>query len=364
MKYKIQEAFDSLREYLVSHDYRQTPFLSVYANVDTTNPDNRRERPAWLVEVKNQFKQIAEHHGDELLKQAEPGIQWRDVEERIITTLLERDSAGRSVALFTDFVDKVIVDLPLPVITSAYYGIPQVKHLLSYLHRYGKYLVILFSEAEHRLIEVNVPTTQRELSVHTGLDAGVALRPGGHKARTQASERRDLDTERRVASQAAEEINRYFMKDPEFDRILFGGNLKIAHSVKNALHHTVAELLVTIEPIPLTATDKLIREIVQQVADEHEINHDTAVINDLVTRQETCGRGVTGTEGVMEALQNGQVRKLLIPFPIDSDVFDSLLVEAVLSNVEVELVHGPAADRLHSMGGVGAVLYYAIDEPT
>ena len=40
----------------------------------------------------------------------------------------------------------------------------------------------------------------------------------------------------------------------------------------------------------------------------------------------------------------------------------SRCLESVLANVDVELVHGAAADELNSVGGVGAVLYYAIDE--
>ena len=362
MRAAITRTFESLRQYLVSHDYKDAPVLSAYVNVDPVNPDNRRERPAWMIELKNELRQVAETDGGDFAGPVGSDLRLADVEEQVIAKLQVRVPTGRSVVMFTDFDDDIVVDLPLPVDTRVYLGLPQLKHLLSHLHRFGKYLVVLFSETEHRVIEVDVPGTGRELLASTGLSAGVALRPGGRLARTQASERRDLDTERGVVREAADEINSYFMGDPEFDRMVFGGNLKLASAVKNALHHTVAELLVSVEPIPLNASDDRIREVVLQVAEEHEESSDLAAVNDLLSRQRASGRAVTGVEDVMKALANGQVRKLLIPFPIESETFDALLVESVLANVDVELVHGAAADELNSVGGVGAVLYYAIDE--
>ncbi len=361
MKNTIQDIFEVLRDYLISHENNQSKILSVYANIDTKNPDNRRERPAWLIDLKNHLDGLSEAYGDGALRTIDPTLMWREVKERIIVTLSEREPSGRSLALFTDLVDDIVIDLPLPVKTSAYYGLPQVKHLLSQLHRYGKYLVVLFSETEHRVISIDTPLSMGEAFVESGIKAGVFLRPGGRKSRTQASERRDLGSERGVIRDAAHEINSYFMDNPTFDRIVFGGNLKIAHGVKNALHHTVSELLVSIEPIPFKASEELVRNTVKLIADEYETIHDNALVNELVTRRETCGRGVTGAENILDALNNGQVRKLFIPYPIVSDEFDSLIVEALLANVEIELVHGEAAERLKDMGGAGALLYYVIE---
>ena len=45
--------------------------------------------------------------------------------------------------MFTDFDDDIVVDLPLPVDTRVYLGLPQVKHLLSHLHRFGKRNVLV-----------------------------------------------------------------------------------------------------------------------------------------------------------------------------------------------------------------------------
>ena len=45
---------------------------------------------------------------------------------------------------------------------------------------------------------------------------------------------------------------------------------------------------------------------------------------------------------------------------MDSDEFDSLIVEVVLSGAEIEFVYGEGADKLKQFGGIGAELYYSI----
>ncbi|WP_087018253.1 hypothetical protein [Thaumasiovibrio subtropicus] len=360
MKNILQEVFETLRDFLSVNSPEQSHMLTVYANLDQANPLNRKERPAWLIELKNTFDNLSEEQKNALMTFDGASLTWNGIEEQIISTLEQHEAKGRSVVVFTDLSDTVVIDLPLPVKTGVYYGIPQVKHMLSQLHRYGQYLVVLFSEREHRTVFVDVPTLVSEGTLQSSLGEGIFLRPGGNKTRTQASERRNLDTERRMLREAAGEINDYFMDEPLFDRIVFGGNLKIAHGVKNNLHHAVAEQLVSIEPIPFDATDEQLRETVSILADEYEAVHDLALIQELILRGETCGRAASGMDEVMDALQNGQVRKLYLPYPMDADDFDTLLIEAVLENVEVELVHGIAAETLREMGGVGAALYYVI----
>ncbi|WP_026972837.1 hypothetical protein [Aliagarivorans marinus] len=357
MKNSIQDLFGSLRLLFSEGETTPNNLFTIYANLDTTNPDNRRERPAWLIEVKNQFDKLATEIDENVLPS---NVTLGEIEEHVIGTLNAVEPRGRSVVMFTDLSNEIVVDLPQPTTTRAYYGLPQIKHLLSQLHRYGKYLVVLFSETEHRVISIDITDVVDEHTVDSSVQLGVFLRPGGKKARTQASERRDLDSERRVYREAAHEIQSYFADEPEFDRIIFGGNLRIAHNVKNALHHSISEKLVSIEPIPLDASVDAIRETVQQIAEECNRVNDIAQLQELLTRQETCERAVTGTEAVLEALGNGQVSKILLPYPMDTDDFDALLVEALKANVDVELLHGEAAARLRGLGGIGAILYYSL----
>ncbi len=307
MKRQIQDILDSLKDYITSHQYLDTPVLTVYANLDPTDPANRRDQPKWAIELANEAKRLRERLGEGALKRRDVQNKWEDAEQRIRTHLMDRKPTGQSVVVFTDLEDYLTVDLPVPLPTRLYYGAPQLKHLLFALDQHKKYLTILFSEEGAKAVEVFLTAATDQFEAPIGTDGGFRLRPGGRKARTQASERRDLGTERSLVSEAADRINQYFLSDPEFERIVFGGNLKLAHAIKNALHPAVANLLVTIEPLPLEASPNEIAERVREVADEYELEHDQAVVNDI----------------------------------------------------EIEFVTGEAAERLHSFGGVGASLYFS-----
>ncbi|WP_261836660.1 baeRF10 domain-containing protein [Vibrio ishigakensis] len=360
MKNTIQDLFSTLRAYIDAHQKTKSNMMTVYANLDPSDRNNQRQRPAWMIELKNQFDNLTDEQKREAEEMVGTSLTWEYIEEHTLKTLEQHEPKGRAAMIVTDFVDGMIVDLPLPVESKVYYGLPQVCHLMSQLHRYGKYLVVLFSEKEHRVISINLNSQETEAFIDSGVESGVFLRPGGKKSRTQASDRRDLDTEQRIYRTAAEEINSYFMDDNEFDRIILGGNMKIANQVASELHHSVAELLVSIEPIPFKVAEKELRDVVRSIADEYEQVQDYSMVQELITRQNVFDRSVFGEQEVLTALENGQVRRIYISHPVDAVKFNSILVEALANNVEVEIIHGEAATRLESLGSVAATLYYAI----
>jgi peptide subunit release factor 1 (eRF1) len=240
--------------------------------------------------------------------------------------------------------------------TRLYYGLPQIKHLLFALDQYKKYLVILFSGADARLLEVFLTRTTEELRVET--DHELARR-FGRKAKTLAADRRDAEFERRFVREAATEINQYFLDHPDFERLVFGGNLKQAHAVRSALHPAAKELVVAVEPIDFKLPDDEIARMVKRIAGHYEQEHDVAVVDDLVTRYNRKGSATLEKQGVETALSQGRVKTLVIPYPIDKEDFDPLIVEATVHGAGIEFVYGEGADKLNEFGGIGATLYYS-----
>lgn len=359
MKQKIRTIIDSLSDYITQHNYLDTPMLTAYVAVDSTDQDNRRDRPAWLIELKNESKRLEEQHGAEALNSRDAKRKWADTEASIMSHLQESKPQGRSIVIFTDHEDFLTVDLPVSLPTKLFYGPPQIKPLLFALDSHKKYMVALFSEEETKILEVFLTSAASDIRVQTGSTGGASLRPGGRKSRTQASDRRDLDSERRVAQEAAEEVNAYFLADPEIEHIVFGGNMKLAHAVKNALHPTVYASLVTIEPIAFESSNNDVATAVTRIADEQELAHDLALVNELISRRHACGTAVLETQSVTKALEQGQASKLVVSVPIDSDKFDRLLLKSLLTNCEIEFLHGAAAQKLNEFGGIAAQLYYS-----
>ncbi len=357
MKARINEILESFRDFVASHEEDGRKILTAYVNTDPSNPNNQRQdRPAWLIELENETKQLEATLDQEKLKRRDTQRKWQDTEEMVMQYLRHRRSTGPSVVLFTDHEDFLAVDLPVVVPTRVYYGLPQLEHLLFNLDQYKKYLVILLSGDEVRMLEVYLTRTTQEIEIDTEQDLARRM---GRKAETHKRYRREEEYEQRFVREVATAVNESLLGDPDFERIVLGGNQKQAHALKNALHPSVRERLVGIESIPFKAPESEIAETVKALADRFEPEHDLSVVEDLVSRFNRSGAAALEHQRVKEALSAGNVRRLVIPYPSESDELDQMIVDATLAGAEIEFVVGEAASKLEQLGGIGALLYYS-----
>ncbi|ELR97065.1 hypothetical protein [Gloeocapsa sp. PCC 73106] len=357
MTVDITEVLESFREFVSTHDYQNNPILTAYVEVDSTNPDNQRVQPAWEIELKNELRRIEAEFDSEAMKRYRIQRTWSQTEQMIMDRLQQQKPTGRSVVLFTDFEDLIALDLPMAMKTRIYYGLPQIKHLLFAIDQYKKYLAILLSGADVRFVEVYLTRSTNEVKVETNHELA---RRFGRKSKTLASDRRDLEFEQRFTREVAGEINQYFLEDVEIERLIFGGNLKQAASVNNALHPAVRDMVVAIERMDFKLADHEIADIVRPIAYAHEQDHDVAVVDNLLYQFNKNGTAVVEKQGVEIALSQGRVKTLVLPYPVDTEEFDSLIVEVTLSGADVEFVYGEGAEKLKQFGGIGAALYYSV----
>lgn len=358
MKTGITEILETFKEFVSNHDYQNNPILSVYVDIDSTNPDNRREQPAWQINLKNEFKRIESQLDADEMKRWDNQKIWSDTETMIMNYIQSEKPTGKSIALFTDFKDIIGVDLAVPMKTAIYYGLPQVKHLLFALDQYKEYSAILFSGSEARMVEVFLTRSTNEVKIETDHELS---RRFGRKATTLASDRRDQEFEMRFVREIAQEINQYFLEHLQTGRLVFGGNLKLAGKINNALNPAVKDLVVSIEPMDFKLADNEIAEIIKPIAYAYEQDHDVSVVENLVYKFNKNRTAVLEKQGVEKALSEGRVKTLVIPYPMDSEEFDSMIVEVVLSGADIEFVYGEGAEKLNQYGGIAAELYYSIN---
>ena len=356
MKARVNEILESFREFVSTHDYEKTPILTAYVNIDPSDPANDRARPAWQIELKNESKKLEADLDADKLKRLAVQKKWTNTADMVMDYLQRRKPTGRSVVLFTDHEDFMAIDLPVPVTTRLYYGLPQIKQLLFSLDQYKKYLVVLLSGVEVRVLEVFLTRTTDEMRVETEhrLEERVGRSGHAHKKESRAEE-----YERRFTQEVANEINQYFLSDPDFERLILGGNLKQAHAVRNSLHPAVREMLIGIESIDFKLPSTEVAKHVTTIADGYEMEHDMAVVENLLACCNRAGTAVIEWKAVEAALSSGKVKSLVVPYPIESEAFNSLVVEATRSGAEIEFVFGEAADKLNKIGGIGAMLYYS-----
>lgn len=347
---------ESFRDFVSTRDYQNNPILTAYIDVDSTNPDNQKRNPAWQIQLKQELKKIESSFDPETNKRFNNQQSWIQTENMIIDHLQHQKPTGRSVVIFSDFKDMIALDLPMAMDTRVYYGLPQIKHLLFAIDQYKKYLAILFSGAEVRFIEVFLTRSTNQLKVETEHELA---RRFGRKSKTLASDRRDQEFEMRFIREMASDINQYFLENLEVERIIFGGNLKQAAKVNNALHPAVRDLVVDIIPMDFKLPDHEVADIIRPIAYAYEQDHDVTVVDNLVNQFNRRGPAVIEKQGVEMALKQGKVKTLVIPYPVDTAEFDSLVVEVTLSGAEVEFVYGEGATKLQQYGGIGAFLYYS-----
>ncbi|BAQ65030.1 hypothetical protein [Geminocystis sp. NIES-3709] len=357
MKTDIHQILEIFTEFVGTHNYQNNPILSVYVDIDSTNPDNRREQPAWQIELKNELKRIESQLDPEEMKRWDNQKIWSETETMIMNYLQSEKPTGRSIVVFTDFKDIIGVDLPIPMKTAIYYGLPQIKHLLFAMDQYKEYSAILFSGSEARIVEVFLTRSTNEIRIETEHELS---RKFGRKANTLTDDRRDREFDVRFIREMVTEINQYFLDHLEDSRIIFGGNLKQAGKIKNALNPAVRNLVVAIEPMDFKLADNEIAEIVRPIAYAYEQDHDVTVVENLIYKFNKNATAVIEKQGVEKALSEARVKTLVIPYPMDTEEFDSLIVEVILSGAQVEFVYGEGAEKLKQYGGIGAELYYSV----
>lgn len=355
MKIKINQILKNFRDYVTTHDYQHTPMLTAYVDIDTTDPKNNRETPAWSIELKNQFKEIKARIDPEQLKRRSVQQRWEKAEERILEHLREQKLTGRSIAFFSDLDDYLAVDLQVKMPTRLYYGLPQVKHLLFALDQYKTYEVILFAEAEVRLVEVFLSRTSTDLTMNSEHGKTWKL---GRKSMEAGVDRRSPEFERRFVNEIATEINSHYLGDLEFERLILGGNQKLAHAVKNALNPLTRKVVAAIQPMDYIIADRELANLVRGIADQFEEAYDLSVVETLYNTHGRGGPAVIMRQDVENGLAMGQVKELILPYPVKEEEFDALIVDVVLNGVDIEFVHGEAAEKLNQGSGIGAVLYY------
>lgn len=354
MKMNINEIMETFRNFVEAHDYKETPILTAYVNIDPSDPLNNRAQPAWQIALKEEEKKIMETLDPELLKRRATQKEWKNVEEMASKFLNDRSISGRSVVLFSDLNEMVAIDMPIPCETKMYYGFPQIKQLMFALDQYKRYLVIIPSAFEVRFLELFLTKTSKDISMQTDIEH---FQRYGRKSETLAKERRDAEYERRFANEVAQGINEYMMNNPEIDRVIFGGNQKQAHAIKKMLNPKVQEFIVAMEPLDTKLSDAELSKLVQPIAESYEAQFDMEVVENLASNYR---RGVTGVNEVKNALERGDVKELILPYPIDSAIFDELIIDATMNGSKIEFVHGEAAEKLNDLGGIGAILYYTL----
>ncbi|HNS39361.1 MAG TPA: hypothetical protein PKJ56_03825 [Promineifilum sp.] len=362
----IQTTFDDLREfaeYATSH--AQDQYVSLYLNTDPADPENRAQTPAWQIYLKNAIATI-EQNLDPVqtrqwknvrLRDTDPDKAWARTRKRLEKYLTSFRPKAKTLALFISQGSEHRFELPVRLDNVHYYGEPHMQEILWAMDEYELHLVVLMAEDEARMMHIGLGQTADDATVVVDQRSWRQGRKGMNVPTLEA--RRDELT-RRFVRMVAADVDKHFFKEHDVERIILGGDQRLANSLLSQLHPAVREKVIGVLPIPI---DRPAHEIVSRtrdVAEQAEREYEDGLVTEVVSQAGARGRGAAGTVAVSHALDRAAVRLLLLPYPAADDI-EPLLLQAVHQGAQVEFLHGEPAEQAAAAGGVLAQLYYAIN---
>lgn len=296
-----------------------SPLLSLYVDVNPSNPDNARR--AWLVRAKNTIKSLQIP---------------RDIANKAIETLEFDRPDARVYALFVaqNLVRIYVLQVDLPVVDLAHgrvearWGEPYVFPLEYVLDEYERYGVVFIDKVKWRLYEVFLgeieECTDAFLELGSGgqsrklekrpaarVTPGVELR-GGAEGDHYA---RHIDAVVHRFYKRAAHLLAKLVETSHIDRLIFMGPHEDTHLFEQCLPRALRQRTaghIPSLPNPQASAGEVLKRVTPFVAESRQAR-------ELALLQDLRERGMWGPR-ILEALQMGRLHLLVAPWSLNARV--------------------------------------------
>lgn len=335
--------------------------LTLYLMVDPAAQENQAPTPTWRIWLKDALKSIETDRNVNAV--------WPAIRARVEAFFAGYRPSSKGLALFIGPDFQQVYELPVPLENQAAFGRPPVAPLLWAIDEYERYLIVTVDREQARFYTAQLGEVGFQGEMQLALDTTDWRRKSGSQPSTatpslgRGSSEGDFDDRvgeevRGFHRQVADQVERLARKHG-LRRIVLGGSEEAALQVNALLPKAVAGGVVEVLSIPMRYGAHQVLQQVQPLALEYERRVEMVLVEQVIDLAKAGGRGALGQEAVSRALERGQVELLLAPWPLeDEPAFRELAERALTGTAGIELVRGPAAERLRSEGGLGARLYY------
>ena len=342
--------------------------LTLFVDVDNATRENQASVPAWEIWVRNQLDAF----GKQITDNQRAG--WETIRERVASFVNSYTPSDKTLVIFASESDLTTYELPMKLDENQLsFGRPQVGHLLWMIDEYEPYLLVLVDQEKARFFVtylgsvgfqggLDIDIEEYDFGNRNSLNApgGGAAGGGMHGTGDDKFEAMLDEHRNRFYRDIAERVA-VLQKQHTTRRIIIGGSEQSAHAVKNFLGEAVQNLVIGVVGVPFYETPDQISQRVQPMALEYERKQEFELVSQIIDFAKAGGRGALGRAAVSEALEMQRVETLVLMWPSANETQDNeLAFRALQLNSDVELVHGEAADLLHSEGDVAARLYYTL----
>lgn len=379
-----QENIRRIQEAIAAHP---APVLSLYVDINPANPDNSGK--AYLIRAKEAARALE--------------VPGKVLEQAL--GAMERLPEGRLRAVFAgeDWLEAydLQTELPLPGGVEARWGEPYLTPLMYALDEYERYAVVLVDQEKWRLFEVHMGKIEelegafravatdewRELGEDATAAGGRSAGPGavGHVSRAVGGSGKDNFNERmgewteRFFKEMAQHLVETMKARGIGQLILMGPDPETKNFAAHLPGNLPEPYILPSMPHSRVSAGEVLKAVGQQLpALERERENRL-----LDTIRE---RGIWGLQEVLEALQEGRLYLLAVPWNLGAKVFrcasggvglsreaaeafcpgegleevplkDALPALAQAYNVRLEIVHGEVEARLHEeFGGLAGLV--------
>jgi peptide subunit release factor 1 (eRF1) len=294
-----------------------SPVLSVYLNLDPTNPVNRRggyklALDGMLKELESQIKE------ESRLKQFQEDADW--VRQKV-EYLIPR---GRSLVLFCDVSDAFYFeeDFPVRLANQVWYGsTPYVRLLREAMDEFERYGLVLVDREKARFFVITMGQIEEVSDVFQDP-------PFKHRSTSGSDQMRSQMVNQRRAAQWSE----WFLKDASailhdimtkygVDRIILAGSEEVTAEMSRLLPRAVASRLVDRVRMAVTARAGEVLQMAMPVIERIAREQERDLVNDLVTiarkSNPTVEKASLGVDAVMDAVNQGRVHRLIYASGLD-----------------------------------------------
>jgi peptide subunit release factor 1 (eRF1) len=362
---------------LLAFEDREQPVLSAYLNLEPARQLRRSYRIAF-VDLRKALR--------EQLDEAARAAFEREA-DRVEQYLAEAAPRGKGLAVFSctprglwqaHYLPQVVAD------DLRFGPTPYLEPLLDVLDEYERYAVALVDKEKVRLFSVYLGEIEEEREF---LDAV----PGKHKQGgwAQARYQRHHETHvhwhlKRVADALAD-----LLRHRPFDRLVLAGPPEATSELQALLPPVLRARLAGVFPAEMFASEAEILRQTLEIERQIERANEERLVAQLLEQAGSGGRATIGVAPTLQALWRGQVHRLVVAEGVrlaggecsqcgwleaDSatacptcgatmtplaDLVERAVERTVEARGRVEVVHGPAAERLRAAGGLGAVLRFS-----
>jgi peptide chain release factor subunit 1 len=246
---------------------------------------------------------------------------------------------------------------------------PQLYPLARLNDQYRRYAVVVIDSHSARLLVCELGTVLHHRDV-----SGVKMNRTAVGGWSQARYQRHVDNVRLHNAKEIVEALDGMSRQDDIQQIVLAGNQESMPVFRDQLPTRISEKIIAVLALPMsTSEDDIVNESLRAVRAE-DARQDAEKVRRVYEGSQSVGLGVLGAKETLKALDNGQVRELLVsasarelrsdPEPTsDQDNSARLLMETLVrgayqTDAKVTFVEDPKL--LAEAGGVGALLRYRI----